>query len=196
MGKALGAGQRNAGELALAALDGPAPPAAFATLDDYIRAAAEIQGATFEQAMASPDFVEAVTKSWNDPLLSGHEAYFRVGAGHAQPCHGDSGGPVLRTDSKGKRRIYGVNARVLISNGTDFCSNGLIATTFGPKVRAFVADALACDKIPLVGACEGTTAVRCTKPGEGPQRVVKTNCANLGLACGAGDDGRIGCVDG
>jgi hypothetical protein len=195
MGRGLGSGKRNGGEITLAALEGSAPQIAFKSEDDYLEAYAKAYGATLDQARQSPEFVDHVSTIWRTELLPSHEAYFRVGPTQAQPCHGDSGGPILRKDAKGKLRIFGVLARGIVTDGVDNCSAGAIYTTFGPKVRTFVTNSLACDKIPAQGACEGTTAIRCTRPGEGPERVVKTNCASLGLVCSATETGDVGCVD-
>jgi hypothetical protein len=51
-----------------------------------------------------------------------------------------------------------------------------------------------CEGLPPEGVCDGTTAVRCSLPEEGPRRVVSTDCAILGMTCGL-EDGAVACVD-
>jgi hypothetical protein len=51
-----------------------------------------------------------------------------------------------------------------------------------------------CEGLPPEGVCDGTTAVRCSLPDEGPRRVVSTDCAILGMTCGI-EDGAVACVD-
>jgi len=51
-----------------------------------------------------------------------------------------------------------------------------------------------CEGIPAEGVCEGAVAKRCTKPEEGPRRVVTTDCGALGGSCGI-ENGEVACVD-
>jgi len=51
-----------------------------------------------------------------------------------------------------------------------------------------------CEGIPAEGTCDGSVAIRCSTPEEGPRRVVTTDCAELGLACGV-EAGAVTCVD-
>lgn len=50
-----------------------------------------------------------------------------------------------------------------------------------------------CEGLPAEGVCEGDTATRCTTPGEGPRRVVSTDCAALGGTCGI-ENGQVACI--
>ncbi len=50
-----------------------------------------------------------------------------------------------------------------------------------------------CESIAPEGQCDGDVAVRCTRPEEGPRRVVSTDCADLGGSCAVTGDG-VECV--
>jgi secreted trypsin-like serine protease len=50
-----------------------------------------------------------------------------------------------------------------------------------------------CEGIAPEGECQGTVAVRCSAPDEGPRRLLSTECADLGATCAAGTDG-VSCV--
>jgi hypothetical protein len=52
-----------------------------------------------------------------------------------------------------------------------------------------------CEGIPAEGVCNGDVATRCSLPGEGPRRVVETDCALTGDTCGF-EGGAVTCVDG
>ncbi len=51
-----------------------------------------------------------------------------------------------------------------------------------------------CEGISTEGVCAGTVATRCTRPEEGPRRLVSTDCAELGSTCGV-ENGEVACVD-
>lgn len=51
-----------------------------------------------------------------------------------------------------------------------------------------------CEGIPAEGTCEGDVAVRCSLPGEGPRRVVQTDCSLIGGTCGLDEAGEVSCV--
>ncbi len=50
-----------------------------------------------------------------------------------------------------------------------------------------------CEGIPSEGLCDGDVAIRCTRPDEGPRRLVDIDCALLGGTC-AIEDGEVACV--
>jgi hypothetical protein len=50
-----------------------------------------------------------------------------------------------------------------------------------------------CEGLPAEGVCDGDTATRCTKPEEGPRRVVSTDCSALGGTCGI-ENGEVACI--
>jgi len=53
-----------------------------------------------------------------------------------------------------------------------------------------------CEGIPAAGTCDGDTAIRCSKPEEGPRRPLSTDCSILGQTCGSDPTtGEIACVD-
>jgi hypothetical protein len=51
-----------------------------------------------------------------------------------------------------------------------------------------------CEDIPAEGMCDGDVAIRCSEPGEGPRRVIETDCALLGGSCGADEAGELACI--
>jgi hypothetical protein len=52
-----------------------------------------------------------------------------------------------------------------------------------------------CEGLPEGGTCNGDVATRCSLPGEGPRRVIETNCAATGDVCST-ESGSAVCVDG
>jgi hypothetical protein len=53
-----------------------------------------------------------------------------------------------------------------------------------------------CEGIPDGGMCAGEVAIRCSGPGEGPRRVIETDCAVLGASCGSDTAGQLTCIGG
>lgn len=105
----------------------------------------------------------------------------------AQPCFGDSGGPLLKAAADGGELVaYGV-----ASGGTSsedlICDHGAVYASFAADVTTFLQQATTwtdpCDKLPARGQCEGTRARRCSSAAEGARRVVEVDCANAGLRC-------------
>ncbi|WP_437613725.1 trypsin-like serine protease [Sorangium sp. So ce834] len=130
-------------------------------------------------------------------LLAGHEALVGAGEGDAQPCYGDSGSPLVRTEG-GRLRVYGVASGVIRTNQLA-CDYGTVYATLGPDVLAFAKKASTwsdpCGDTKIDGVCEGFTAERCTALDEGPRRVTKTDCSLLGQTCGRDGTGAVACVD-
>ncbi|AUX30804.1 MULTISPECIES: trypsin-like serine protease [Sorangium] len=130
-------------------------------------------------------------------LLAGYEALVGAGEGDAQPCYGDSGSPLVRTEG-GRLRVYGVASGVIRTNQLA-CDYGTVYATLGPDVLAFAKKASTwsdpCGDTGIGGVCEGFTAKRCTALDEGPRRVTKTDCGLLGQTCGQDGTGAVACVD-
>jgi hypothetical protein len=115
----------------------------------------------------------------------------------AQPCFGDSGGPLLKAGPNGELIAYGV-ASGGVSSDDLICDHGAIFASFPPEVTSFLQQSTSwvdpCDKLPARGQCDGTTARRCSTSAEGTRRVVELDCANAGLRCVlAGEGGTVTC---
>jgi hypothetical protein len=104
----------------------------------------------------------------------------------AQPCFGDSGGPLLKAGPNGELLAYGV-ASGGVSSDDLICDHGAIFASFPPEVTTFLQQSTTwvdpCDKLPARGQCEGTKARRCSTSAEGARRVVELDCATAGLRC-------------
>jgi hypothetical protein len=129
-------------------------------------------------------------------LLDGYEAYVGNAPGNAQPCYGDSGGPLLRMVGN-DLTIYGVTSGGLHST-TLICDYGAIYASFGPDVANFLKNALAwkdpCSGISRLGVCKKNSSVRCTYPDEGKRRQVVVECGLLGQSCVIASDGEALCA--
>jgi hypothetical protein len=128
-------------------------------------------------------------------LLDGYEAYVGNAPGNAQPCFGDSGGPLLRLVN-GELTIYGVTSGG-ISSPSLMCDYGAIYATFGPDVASFLNTSVTwqdpCAGVSRLGICEQDQSVRCTYPVEGKRRQVVVECALLGQICMIASDGEALC---
>jgi len=129
-------------------------------------------------------------------LLDGYEVYVGNAPGNAQPCYGDSGGPLLRMVN-GDLTIYGVTSGGL-SSSTMLCDFGGVYASFGPEVASFLKTSPAwkdpCENVSRLGACKKSSSNRCTYPGEGKRRVVVTDCSLLGQNCVVASDGQALCA--
>lgn len=110
--------------------------AMFADESD-LEAEAEAMG---EREQERPARDEAYWRKWYDEtkLLAGYEAFLGREPGGAQPCFGDSGGPLLRITDAGALKVFGVASGGLRAN--EACDHGTVFATFGPEVEAFLRD--------------------------------------------------------
>lgn len=146
-----------------------------------------------------PDFDELLRYYYDSVVLTdGYEAVFGGAKGDAQACYGDSGSPVVRADSSGALVAYGVISGGLGSNQL-VCDYGGVDATFGPGVLDFLEASKKwvdpCKGVSVAGECAKNVAKRCTSPLEGPRRLVKFDCRELGQVCAVQPDGTAGCSD-
>ncbi len=135
-----------------------------------------------------------------------YEAVWGNAYGDAQPCHGDSGGPIL-AEYNNRIAIFGVNSAVPLPpilakpvwevfDPQLVCNWGVIGATFGLHAKDHILRELACPLMPVTGQCQGDTAIRCSDMNEGTRRIVETDCGILGLTCGLNQQiQRVECVD-
>ena len=130
-------------------------------------------------------------------LIPDYQGFFGGKSGDAQPCYGDSGGPIIATRN-GVRTLFG-----LITNGFGsnklICDYGVVAAIFGPLTQSYLEESLKwtdpCEGISDKGYCGGDIAIRCTNRLEGARRLSETDCALLGQTCGLDETGTVACVD-
>ena len=169
----------------------------FGSFENFLGAVPSIEDLRWEVGDVTTELGKQRAREVYDRrvLLDEHEGFFGYREGDAQACHGDSGGPIFRVVD-GKRTVFGVTSWGTHRFGA-FCDFGGVYAVLSPTVYAFVEKSLAwvdpCDGLPQAGRCEGTVAVRCSTLREGVRRRLATECADLGLVCGAGADGQVNC---
>jgi secreted trypsin-like serine protease len=183
------AGYRTMGNITLALHEGNAFKAAYGDFETFKR---DIEGRV-GRPLTAEELAEMQTYFEEQRLLQGYEAFFGAKEGDVQPCSGDSGGPLLRKVN-GQITVFGVASWVPNKAAdSQLCSRGIVYATMGPAAVELL-DRSNCGTETASGRCDGTTAVRCTTPGEGGVRVTKTRCEELDLACGM-VNGKVGCVE-
>jgi hypothetical protein len=184
-------GTRKAGSLTLRGFGGNYADYAFGGLEGFLKAAKNM-----------PDFAglpnELLTMIYGElELLPEYQAFLGGKAGDAQPCFGDSGGPLIGMVG-GVRTVFG-NVTSGFASNRSLCDFGAVFAMFGPATRAFLQNALAwvdpCTGVSVKGRCEGDLAVRCTTHAEGTRRISETDCGLLGQTCGLDATGTVACVD-
>jgi secreted trypsin-like serine protease len=183
-------GTRKAGAVTLQGVSGQPLHKLFATYEDLKTFVGK-----YEDDWWMESHEDRLAEFYDLTLLPEHEAYVGLGKDDAQPCSGDSGGPLLA-------RIDGKNVVVAVVSGsfkgsTYPCSVlGEAYATLGPKVQPLLASVTGpCEGLTVEGRCEGTTAARCVAETEGPQKITRIDCAALGQVCGRNGAGQVACVD-
>lgn len=130
-------GRRKSGALTIRAVGGRPWQLAFPTFESYASAAAKEE--TPQWARENEPLLRMI---YDYTLLDGYEAFAGGGAGEAQTCPGDSGGPLL-VEEGGALVVYGV-----VSSGTGgpraACHRfGGVFATFGPAAQTMLARARA-----------------------------------------------------
>jgi hypothetical protein len=144
-------------------------------------------------------YAESLRRLYEGTLLEQVQELVAGGLpGDAQPCYGDSGGPLLRVGSEGELLAYGV-AGGGVSSEELVCDHGGIYASLGAEVTEFLMNALSwrdpCEGLPAAGTCDGDRARRCATAGEGHRRVVELDCSLAGMRCSASATGAT-CVSG
>ena len=197
----LPSGQRRTGYLTLRALAAKPVQVVYgnrqALVDDLLFRGLPPESLPFVQ--------REIDRLWESSLLESYEVWAGLdstmkaadGTTDVQPCHGDSGGPLLATIG-GQRQIMGVASAVLFSRQLT-CDRGAFYGTIAAKTREMIAAALAyrdpCTGATVQGTCDGTVATRCTGKLEGDRRLSRVDCSDLGQVCRQGRDGIVGCFD-
>jgi hypothetical protein len=190
-------GTRRGGSMTFGGTGGRLFERAFGSFEGFLAAIPNIDEIRYQVGDTSTSYGLAQAQALYDGrvLLDDYEGYFGGQNGDAQSCHGDSGGPILRIVD-GKKVVFGVTSWGTHRFGS-FCDYGAVYGVFGPATRAFLTTALEwvdpCEGLTTSGVCNGTAATRCSAPKEGVRRKLVTECADVGLACGAGADGQVTC---
>jgi hypothetical protein len=184
-------GTRKAGSLTLRGFGGNYADYVFGGLEGFLKG-----------AQSMPDF--AGLPEWylieiyaELTLLPEYQAFLGGRPGDAQPCFGDSGGPLIAMRN-GVRTVFGNVTSGLGSNRL-ICDFGAVFAVFGPATQTFLQRALSwvdpCAGVTVKGYCDGDLAIRCTARNEGQRRLSETDCGLLGQTCGLDSTGTVACVD-
>lgn len=126
--------QRTRGEITLLAVDGAPLPTRYSTVDRFLDAARD----HYERELGTFE-VEDLTLKYQRKLLAGYEAYLSDGT--VQTCHGDSGGPILRTSADGRVEVVAVVSGGplpgTVSRPTT-CDGGNLVGVIGEPARAML----------------------------------------------------------
>jgi secreted trypsin-like serine protease len=134
-------GQRRAGTLTVRATNGPLVQSAFASFEELLSFVRTEGGDAFE-----PERDESrVRELWDKSILENHELFAGVAPGDAQPCSGDSGGPLIARVEGGLAVFAVVSGSFKLSNSTfNPCSVvGEVYATFPADVQAMFDEAVA-----------------------------------------------------
>jgi len=184
-------GTRKAGSLTLRGIGGNYADYLFGSFEGFLNG-----------AKLMPDFAWAseweLAQIYDELyLLPEYQAFLGGRPGDAQPCFGDSGGPMVAVRN-GQRTVFGNVTSGLASNRL-ICDWGAVFAVFGPATQAFLQNALAwvdpCEGVTVKGFCNGDLAIRCTNRLEGERRLSETDCGLLGQTCGVDSTGTVACVD-
>jgi hypothetical protein len=133
-----------------------------------------------------------------DKLETAAEVFVGSHDGDAQPCFGDSGGPLLKAEADGRLRVYAV-----VESGVGSlqlpCDYGALYTAFASPVQEFIEHAMSwvdpCGGASSIAICKADVASRCTNMSEGTRRMVEYDCGKVGLHCQTQIGGIVGCGD-
>jgi hypothetical protein len=130
-------------------------------------------------------------------LMPDYMGFFGGKCGDAQPCYGDSGGPIIGMRN-GRRTVFG-NVTNGFGSSRLICDFGIVAAIFGPETLGYLQTSLnwvdPCDGVSSQGYCDGDLAVRCTRREEGARRLTETDCGLIGQTCGLDESGTVACFD-
>lgn len=184
-------GTRQSGGMTLRATAGSVFAAIFGTFESFVQNGA---ARLFPDLDPSDPGQLAVLQQEFDQtlLLGGIEGWFGAGAGDAQACTGDGGGPIT-AQVGGQTTVFGVSSWGFGANA-ECTLDGSSFASVNPVSLDFVDYETHCPLIPRAGTCDGTIAVRCADPNEGGRRELRTDCGDLGLVCGVDENGALGCI--
>jgi hypothetical protein len=186
-------GSRQSGSLTLRATGGSVFAAIFGTFDNFVANGAARLFPDLDPADPA-QLAELQNQFDTSLLLDGIEAWFGAGAGDAQPCTGDGGGPVTAKVA-GATTVFAVSSWGFGDNATCTLDGGAFASMNAVSLD-FVDYETRCPLVPRAGTCETlTVALRCAGNNEGGHRELRTDCSDLGQICGTDEDGQLGCVD-
>lgn len=184
-------GTRKAGSVTLRGAGGNFADYAFGGLEGFIAAA---PGIPYFQGL-DPAYLTEIYNSLS--LLPEYQAFFGGQPGDAQPCYGDSGGPIVAMRN-GARTVFGNVTNGFGSNSL-VCDFGVVAAIFGPLTQSYLENSLKwvdpCAGVTVRGHCDGDVAVRCTSRREGQRRLSQTDCSLIGQTCGLDAQQNAACVD-
>ncbi|HMA95648.1 MAG TPA: trypsin-like serine protease [Polyangiaceae bacterium] len=184
-------GTRKAGSVTLRGTGGNYADYAFGGLEGFLAVAPTMP--SFEGL--DPVYLTEIYYSLN--LIPEYQAFFGGRCGDAQPCYGDSGGPIVAMRN-GARTVFG-NITNGMGSSRLVCDYGVVAAIFGPLTQSYLEDSLAwvdpCADVTVNGHCDGDVAVRCTNRREGARRLSQTDCSLIGQTCGLDPQQNAACVD-
>ena len=121
--------------LVLSALQGAYMHIPFPTFKAFLAAAADARGVSVNAITASEK--ASYQGDYDTTLAVGIEAYLQPKV-DGQPCHGDSGGPLLQQDAAGKLQVYGTVSGGESVSDTAQCYFGEIYSVISPPVQDFL----------------------------------------------------------
>lgn len=135
------------------------------------------------------EHADEVLVDTNDPIL-------RERGRDPKQC-ADGGAPLFRLTPEGLR-VFAVNQESFSVDGFwKQCDLGALYATLGPMLEARLARTASfrdpCEGLPKAGRCDGNVARRCSRRDELNRRVESMDCSLLGLTCGEGVTGEVGC---
>lgn len=182
-------GTRKAGSVTMQAVSGKPMHKVFGTKEAYIAHVTKVEGEAYVATYQAD-----LDEFWDLELLPDYEAFVGVGPNDAQPCSGDSGGPLLKKIGD-EHVVFAVVSGSKKGQANRCSVLGEFYATLGPRVQDMIrAMTGPCEGVPVEGVCEGTVAARCVPPSEGMEKVTRVDCADLDQVCVI-EDGRAACAD-